>query len=121
MRLASEAGPGNSNYQDYDDRITAAAVDWLKARAAQSKRKNGAGKPWVLFVSLVCPHFPLIARPEWYDRYSEDAVPLPALYGAAERVLGEKKYAVEYAELFHYIGPDADPVEEFVRKNAKPR
>jgi choline-sulfatase len=38
-----------------------------------------------LFVSLVCPHFPLIARPEWYDLYPEDRVPLPALYEAAER------------------------------------
>src|SRR5258707_644458 len=80
LRLASEAGPGNSNYQDYDDRITAAGVDWLKARAAKR-----AGKPWVLFVSLVCPHFPLIARPEWYGLYPEDKVPLPALYDPAER------------------------------------
>ena len=39
----------------------------------------------MLFVSLVCPHFPLIARPEWYDLYPEDKVPLPALYDAAER------------------------------------
>ena len=39
----------------------------------------------MLFVSLVCPHFPLIARPEWYDLYPEDKVPLPALYEAAER------------------------------------
>jgi choline-sulfatase len=80
LRLAKEAGPGNSNYQDYDEKITAAAVDWLKARAA----KQG-GKPWVLFVSLVCPHFPLIARPEWYGLYPEDKVPLPALYDPAER------------------------------------
>src|SRR5205823_4236665 len=32
-----------------------------------------------------------------------------------------KKYGVEYAELFHYIGPEADPVEDFVKKNARPR
>ncbi len=80
LRLAKDAGRGNSSYQDYDDRITAAAIDWLTARAAAP-----ADKPWVLFVSLVCPHFPLIARPEWYDRYPEDRVPLPALYEAAER------------------------------------
>jgi choline-sulfatase len=84
LRLAKEAGPGNSNYQDYDDRITAAAVDWLKARAAK-RNLNPSGKPWVLFVSLVCPHFPLIARPEWYDLYPESEVPLPALYDPAER------------------------------------
>ncbi|MGE5268217.1 MAG: sulfatase-like hydrolase/transferase [Thiohalocapsa sp.] len=79
LRLATDAGRGNSSYQDYDDRITAAAVDWLKARGAGSGMGRG-DKPWVLFVSLVCPHFPLIARPEWYDLYPEDRVPRPALY-----------------------------------------
>lgn len=80
LRLANDAGRGDSSYQQYDDKITAAAVDWLKARAGATR-----GKPWVLFVSLVCPHFPLIARPEWYDLYPEDQVPVPALYEAVER------------------------------------
>jgi choline-sulfatase len=80
LRLANDAGRGDSSYQQYDDKITAAAVDWLKARAA-----SAGGKPWVLFVSLVCPHFPLIARPEWYDMYPEAEIPRPALYEAAER------------------------------------
>jgi choline-sulfatase len=80
LRLANDAGRGDSSYQQYDGRITAAAVDWLKAHASAH-----GGKPWVLFVSLVCPHFPLIARPEWYDLYPEDQVPLPALYETAER------------------------------------
>ena len=75
LRLANDAGRGESSYQQYDDKITSAAVDWLKARAG-----SRTGKPWVLFVSLVCPHFPLIARPEWYDLYPEDKVPRPALY-----------------------------------------
>ena len=75
LRLARDAGPGDSDYQGYDGRITDAAVDWIKARAA-----NRGGKPWALFVSLVCPHFPLIARPEWYGLYPEDKVPVPALY-----------------------------------------
>jgi choline-sulfatase len=80
LRLAEEAGRGDSTYQQYDDKITATAVDWLKARAGERRKK-----PWVLFVSLVCPHFPLIARPEWFDLYPEDQVPRPALYDAAER------------------------------------
>jgi choline-sulfatase len=79
LRLARDAGPGDSDYQGYDGRITDAAVDWLKARAASRN-----GKPWVLFVSLVCPHFPLIARPEWYGLYPENKVPTPALYDPAE-------------------------------------
>ena len=79
LRLAQQAGRGDSDYQGYDGRITDAAIDWLKAKAA-----NSSGKPWALFVSLVCPHFPLIARPEWYDLYPEDAVPAPALYDPPE-------------------------------------
>jgi len=78
-RLAQQAGRGDSDYQGYDGRITDAAVDWLKARAAARP-----DKPWALFVSLVCPHFPLIARPEWYDLYPEDEVPVPALYDPRE-------------------------------------
>jgi choline-sulfatase len=79
LRLASQAGRGDSDYQGYDGRITDAAVEWLKARAAAR-----SGKPWALFVSLVCPHFPLIARPEWYDLYPESEVPVPALYDPAQ-------------------------------------
>jgi choline-sulfatase len=85
LRLGQEAGRGDSSYQQYDDRITAAAAAWLKARAARSNQKGRPDKPWALFVSLICPHFPLIARPEWYDLYPEDQVPRPALYEAAER------------------------------------
>ena len=80
LRLANDAGCGDSSYQQYDDRITAAADEWLKSRAGGRN-----GKPWVLFVSLVCPHFPLIARPQWYERYPPDRLPRPALYDAAER------------------------------------
>ena len=35
--------------------------------------------------SFVCPHFPLIARPEWYSLYPEESVPRPALCDPAER------------------------------------
>jgi len=80
LRLAADAGPGDSSYQGYDDRITLAAESWLTERA-----KAKAEKPWVLFVSLVCPHFPLIARPRWYNLYAEDKVPWPNLYAKSER------------------------------------
>ncbi len=80
LRMAEEAGRGDSSYQGYDDRIVAAAQEWLRG-----PEPAAAEKPWVLFVSLVCPHFPLIARPEFYDLYPEDRVPWPALYAADER------------------------------------
>ena len=82
LRLAKDAGRGDSSYQDYDRKITDAAVDWLKARAQGPNGNAAPDKPWVLFVSLVCPHFPLIARPEFYDLYPERTVQLPALRGA---------------------------------------
>ncbi len=80
LKLAAEAGPGDSSYQRYDDAITAAAVKWLQDRAAAR-----GGTPWTLFVSLVCPHFPLIARPEWYGLYPEHSVPMPSQYAPHER------------------------------------
>ena len=85
LRLAKDAGRGDSTYQDYDRKITDAAVDWLKARAQGTNNGASPDKPWALFVSLVCPHFPLIARPEFFDLYPEDKVPLPALRDPAQR------------------------------------
>jgi choline-sulfatase len=80
LRLGPEAGPGDSSYQRYDERITDAAVEWLRQRAATAH-----SKPWVLFVSLVCPHFPLLSRPEWYELYPLDQVPWPMFYAMNER------------------------------------
>jgi choline-sulfatase len=80
LKMAADAGCGDSTYQGYDDRITAGAEEWLRERSAHKD-----DKPWTLFVSLVCPHFPLIARPEWYNLYPEEQMPWPGLYSEAER------------------------------------
>jgi choline-sulfatase len=80
LKLANDAGCGDSDYQRYDDKITDAAEHWLRDAAAKPD-----DKPWVLFVSLVCPHFPLIARSEWYDLYPLDQIPWPALYAPHQR------------------------------------
>ncbi|MBI3665175.1 MAG: PIG-L family deacetylase [Acidobacteria bacterium] len=32
-----------------------------------------------------------------------------------------QKYGLEYAEAFHYIGPEESPVDEYVKRNAVPR
>ncbi len=79
-KYARDTGPGESSYTGYDRRIADEAVRWLKEEAA-----NHSGKPWVLFVSFVCPHFPLIAPEEFYNLYPEDQIPWPALYDAASR------------------------------------
>lgn len=79
--MAQDIGPGNSSYQDYDRAITDAACDWLRKKASET-----SGKPWTLFVSLVCPHFPLIAPEEFYRLYDPDDMPLPKLYRESNRV-----------------------------------
>ena len=71
------AGPGDSTYLRYDASNTAHALDWLN-RHAQDER------PWVLFLSLVCPHPPFIAPPEYFARQEAVALPLPPLWQESE-------------------------------------
>jgi choline-sulfatase len=62
------AGPGESEYTRYDRKVADTAVSWL---GAASERKT----PWVLFVSFVTPHYPLIAPREFCDLYPVEAMP----------------------------------------------
>jgi len=80
LKLATDARRGQSSYQDYDEDTTKRAIAWLQERA-----KKPDGKPWCLYVSLVCPHFPMIARPEWFDLYDGRDLPWPAMYDEHER------------------------------------
>ncbi len=70
--LASNVGPGETSYTQYDRDITAAAVRWLQARVLQQSDKT-----WVLFVSFICPHFPLSAPEEFYNLYRDIDLPEP--------------------------------------------
>ena len=78
--LAAEAGRGMSSYTRYDTRVADATVRWLRERKARE-----AGRPWVLFSSMVSPHYPLIAPGEFYDLYAGVALPRPRLYEEADR------------------------------------
>lgn len=62
--LATGAGRGTSTYSRYDMRIADLAKDWLGDRGAD-------GAPFVLFVSFVMPHFPLIAQDAFFDLYAD--------------------------------------------------
>lgn len=77
-QLAADAGEGESTYLGYDRKIRDAACDWL---AEAGRRQEG---PWTLFVSFVCPHFPLVAPPEFFRLYPLDEMPLPQLRGPGE-------------------------------------
>jgi len=70
--MAAILGPGETSYTRYDRDITAAAIHWLEQRQATEE------KPWVLFVSFICPHFPLSAPRQFYDLYRD--VELPESY-----------------------------------------
>lgn len=94
-KIARSAGPGESEYTAYDRDITAQAVRWLKAAAAKQH-----DKPWTLFVSWVCPHFPLTAPQQFYDLYAPDRMPWPKLYGEAERP--RHPYVRDYAGSCNY-------------------
>ena len=73
-QLAGDAGPGNSTYLEYDRKIRDEAMRWLKDAAARRP-----DKPWCLFISFVCPHFPLVAPPEFFNLYDLKKLPLPLL------------------------------------------
>jgi choline-sulfatase len=95
-KMEGMAGPGESSYTFYDRDITSRAQIWLHEAA-----KRADDKPWVLFVSLVCPHYPLTAPPEHYYRYLEDpALPMPTLRGDGERLA--HPYLKEYARVFNF-------------------
>ena len=79
-KLGPEAGPGESEYTQYDREIAEATVQWLRKAAAQK-----SGRPWALYVGFVSPHFPLIAPPEFYAMYPEASVPWPEMYAPEER------------------------------------
>ena len=76
--MAKDVGSGETTYSNYDKKIAEDARNWI------SNRKINV-KPWVLFVSFVCPHFPLIAPKEFYDMYPENQVPWPLLYEENKR------------------------------------
>lgn len=76
--MAKDVGSGETTYSNYDKKIAEDARKWILNRKASDK-------PWVLFVSFVCPHFPLIAPPEFYDMYPENEVPWPLLYEEHQR------------------------------------
>lgn len=79
LKLGPEAGPGESEYTNYDRAIAEETVKWLR----QSAPKHRA-RPWALYVGFVSPHFPLIAPQAFYDLYTDD-VPWPDLYEPAAR------------------------------------
>ena len=68
--MAEKIGPGETAYTAYDRKISSAAVDWIHERS----NIESSDKPWTLFVSMVAPHFPLIAPTEFFELYNHAGI-----------------------------------------------
>ena len=64
--LSEQAGAGVSSYSEYDARISRTACEWLERWAAAPDAAN-----FMLMVSFVMPHFPLIAPEDCYALYEQ--------------------------------------------------
>ncbi|MGA0392478.1 MAG: sulfatase-like hydrolase/transferase [Rhodospirillales bacterium] len=71
-KMAENIGPGESSYSRYDERTTKNTIDWLENEAPKHK-----DQPWALFCSFVCPHYPLISPPAFYEMYPHDLIEKP--------------------------------------------
>jgi choline-sulfatase len=94
-KMAAMAGPGESPYTFYDREICSRAQVWLREEGTRDD-----GKPWVLFVSFVAPHFPLTAPPEHYYKYWNRDLPMPKLYAREQRP--RHPYLEDYRNSFCY-------------------
>jgi len=70
-RYVLEAGAGESEYVRYDRAIADLAARWLREEA------GAGGRPWVLVVGFVTPHFPLLVPDPYFSLYPPDDLPLP--------------------------------------------
>ncbi len=77
-KYVTEAGAGESEYVRYDRAIAETAARWLSEEARRD------GRPWVLFVGFVSPHFPLVVPARYFDLYPPASLPLPVRHAPAE-------------------------------------
>lgn len=61
---------------DYDDEVGFAARRWLFDVARD--RAQGNETPFAMVASFIHPHDPYVARPEWWNLYTDDEIDLPA-------------------------------------------
>lgn len=69
--FANQIGVGESEYTKYDRVVCSNACAWMRAHG------NDQTAPWVMFVSFISPHYPLIAPREFYDLYDDESIGLP--------------------------------------------
>jgi len=76
MQTVKESGMAYATYQiDYDDEVGFAANRWLFDRARD--RSQGDNAPFAMVASFIHPHDPYVARPEWWNLYTDDEIDMP--------------------------------------------
>jgi len=77
MQTVKESGVAQAPFQiDYDDEVGFAAKRWLFDYARD--KTQGPDAPFAMVASFIHPHDPYVARPEWWNLYSDDEITLPA-------------------------------------------
>lgn len=71
IRMYKSIGPGVSNYNLYDRETANLTCKWLRQR----HQEGNGGKPWMLYVGFVSPHFPLVLPRKYLDLYPDDCLP----------------------------------------------
>ena len=76
MATVKESGMAVATFQtDYDDEVEFAARRWLIDRGRD--RAAGDDAPFCMVASFIHPHDPYVAKPEWWNLYSDDEVDMP--------------------------------------------
>ncbi len=77
MQTVKESGLAHATFQiDYDDEVAFAAKRWLFDAARDASL--GQAAPFAMVASFIHPHDPYVARPEWWNLYSDDDIEMPA-------------------------------------------
>ena len=76
MQTVKESGVAQATFQiDYDDEVSFTARRWLIDRARD--RSVGDTTPFLMVASFIHPHDPYVARPEWWNLYSDEEIDMP--------------------------------------------
>ena len=85
MQTVKESGVAVATFQtDYDDEVGFAAKRWLIDRGRD--RANGNKEPFAMVASFIHPHDPYVAKPEWWNLYSDNQIDLPECKIAPEKM-----------------------------------
>ena len=92
------AGRGGARIRGTTRKVSELACEWLLEPPSGTK-------PWVLFVSFVTPHYPLMAPAEYFDLYDVDAMPVPKL-----------DHRTDFQH-HHLVCPTASPIKRGTRRD----